>query len=167
MGSNPSTESNIKQQMESNRQYANAMRENKATTEHREPKISRNCSSTDTDQLNNSTTVAMGCNKATTEHREPKISRNCSSTDTDQLNNSTTVATGCVYMGAIHSSQHTAPEAKHSSTRCCSTHEMWELPTALIVANRSQQGDEVRELPAQPLTVRVDAQLANLWRVGL
>ncbi|KZV56152.1 carboxylesterase 1-like [Dorcoceras hygrometricum] len=47
------------------------------------------------------------------------------------------------YMGATHSSQHTAPDAEHSSTRCCPTHEMWELPTPLIVANRSQQGDEV------------------------
>ncbi|KZV14367.1 hypothetical protein F511_43516 [Dorcoceras hygrometricum] len=46
-------------------------------------------------------------------------------------------------MGATHSSQHTAPDAKHSSTRCCSTHEMWELPTPLIVANISQQGNEV------------------------
>ncbi|KZV20854.1 hypothetical protein F511_40202 [Dorcoceras hygrometricum] len=53
-------------------------------------------------------------------------------------------------MGAIHSSQHTAPDATHSSTRCCPTHEMWELPTPLIVANRSQQGEEVRELPARP-----------------
>ncbi|KZV58136.1 protein IQ-DOMAIN 1-like [Dorcoceras hygrometricum] len=46
-------------------------------------------------------------------------------------------------MGGTHSSQHTAPDAKHSSTHCCPTHEMWELPTPLIVANRSQQGDEV------------------------
>ncbi|KZV33622.1 hypothetical protein F511_22261 [Dorcoceras hygrometricum] len=53
-------------------------------------------------------------------------------------------------MGATHSSQHTVPDAQHDSTRCCPTHEMWELPTPLIVANRSQQGDEVRELPAQP-----------------
>ncbi|KZV30029.1 hypothetical protein F511_20891 [Dorcoceras hygrometricum] len=49
----------------------------------------------------------------------------------------------CEYMGDTHSSQHTAPDAKRSSTRCCPTHEMWELPTPLIVANRSQQGDEV------------------------
>ncbi|KZV42364.1 hypothetical protein F511_17853 [Dorcoceras hygrometricum] len=56
----------------------------------------------------------------------------------------------CEYMGAIHSSQHTVPDAQHDSTRCCPTHEMWELPTPLIVANRSQQGDEVRELPTQP-----------------
>ncbi|KZV36641.1 hypothetical protein F511_41202 [Dorcoceras hygrometricum] len=56
----------------------------------------------------------------------------------------------CEYMGATHSSQHTVPDAQHDSTRCCPTHEMWELPTPLIVANRSQQRDEVRELPAQP-----------------
>ncbi|KZV55990.1 hypothetical protein F511_12048 [Dorcoceras hygrometricum] len=49
----------------------------------------------------------------------------------------------CEYMGATHSSQHTAPDAKHSSTCFCPTHEVWELPTLLIVANRSQQGDEV------------------------
>ncbi|KZV30892.1 F-box/LRR-repeat protein [Dorcoceras hygrometricum] len=29
------------------------------------------------------------------------------------------------------------------SNRCCPTNEMWELPTPLIVANRSQQRDEV------------------------
>ncbi|KZV41694.1 hypothetical protein F511_09428 [Dorcoceras hygrometricum] len=46
-------------------------------------------------------------------------------------------------MGATHSSQHTVPDAEHSSTHCCPTHEMWELPTPLIVAKRSQQGDEV------------------------
>ncbi|KZV16733.1 hypothetical protein F511_25879 [Dorcoceras hygrometricum] len=56
----------------------------------------------------------------------------------------------CEYMGATHSSQHTVPDAQHNSTRCCPTHEIWELPTPLIVANRSQQGDEVRKLPAQP-----------------
>ncbi|KZV48596.1 hypothetical protein F511_28221 [Dorcoceras hygrometricum] len=54
----------------------------------------------------------------------------------------------CEYMGATHSSQHTAPDATHISTRCCPTHLMWDLPTPRIVANRSQQGDEVRELPA-------------------
>ncbi|KZV23007.1 hypothetical protein F511_33205 [Dorcoceras hygrometricum] len=53
-------------------------------------------------------------------------------------------------MGATHSSQHTAPDATHGSTCCCPTHEVWELPTPPIVANRSQQGDEVRQLPAQP-----------------
>ncbi|KZV53146.1 hypothetical protein F511_16481 [Dorcoceras hygrometricum] len=58
-----------------------------------------------------------------------------------QLNNSGHGV--CEYMGATHSSQHTAPDAKHSSTRCCPTHEMLELPTPLIVANRCQQGDKV------------------------
>ncbi|KZV25355.1 hypothetical protein F511_31895 [Dorcoceras hygrometricum] len=60
-----------------------------------------------------------------------------------QLNNSGHGV--CEYMGATHSSQHTAPNAKHSSTCCCPTHEVWELPTPLIVANRSQQGDEAYE----------------------
>ncbi|KZV41529.1 regulatory-associated protein of TOR 1-like [Dorcoceras hygrometricum] len=62
-------------------------------------------------------------------------------------------------MGATHSSQHTAPDAKHRSTCCCPTHEVWELPTPLIVANRSQQEDEVRELPAQPLVASWYAQI--------
>ncbi|KZV42309.1 histone-lysine N-methyltransferase ASHR2-like [Dorcoceras hygrometricum] len=53
-------------------------------------------------------------------------------------------------MRATHSSQHTAPDSTLGSTCCCQTHEVWELPTPPIVANRSQQGDEVRELPAQP-----------------
>ncbi|KZV29326.1 hypothetical protein F511_30275 [Dorcoceras hygrometricum] len=60
------------------------------------------------------------------------------------------VATVCEYMGATQSSPHTEPDAQPSSACCCPTHEVWELPTPLIVANRSQQGDEVRELPAQP-----------------
>ncbi|KZV20666.1 dynamin-related protein 4C-like [Dorcoceras hygrometricum] len=49
----------------------------------------------------------------------------------------------------INAKLHTASDATHGSTCCCPTHEMWELPTPLIVANRSQQGDEVRELPAR------------------
>ncbi|KZV24357.1 hypothetical protein F511_25898 [Dorcoceras hygrometricum] len=80
-------------------------------------------------------------NKATTESREPKDLNSCSTNELDQLNNSGHGM--CEYMGAIHSSQHTAPDAEHSSTYCCPTHEMWELPTPLIVANRSQQGDEI------------------------
>ncbi|KZV31029.1 serine carboxypeptidase-like 33 [Dorcoceras hygrometricum] len=90
-------------------------------------------------------------NKATTERREPKGSQgllNKQQQITDQMNNSGHGV--CEYMGATHSSQHTAPDAQHSSTCCCPTHEVWELPTPLIAANRSQQGDEVRELPAQP-----------------
>ncbi|KZV23679.1 hypothetical protein F511_34024 [Dorcoceras hygrometricum] len=107
MGSNPSTESNIKQLMESNKYYANAMHEKKATIESREPKDLNSCSTNESDQLNNS---GHGV---------------------------------CEYMGATHSSRHTAPDAEHSSTCCCPTHEMCELSTPLIVANRSRQGDEV------------------------
>ncbi|KZV42594.1 hypothetical protein F511_28462 [Dorcoceras hygrometricum] len=80
-------------------------------------------------------------NKATTESREPKDLNSFSTNESDQLNNSGHEV--CEYMGATHSSQHTAPDAEHSSTCCCPTHEMWELPTPLIVANRSQQVDEV------------------------
>ncbi|KZV30036.1 hypothetical protein F511_19262 [Dorcoceras hygrometricum] len=81
-------------------------------------------------------------NRATTATQGAKESHGTAqSTDTNQLNNSGHRV--CEYMGATHSSQHTAPDAKHSSTRCCPTHEMWELPTPLMVSNRSQQGDEV------------------------
>ncbi|KZV44341.1 hypothetical protein F511_18465 [Dorcoceras hygrometricum] len=73
------------------------------------------------------------------------------------------------YMGATHSSQHTVPDAQHDSIRCCPTHEMWELPTPLIVINRSQQGDEVRELPAQPQqhpgTHREQQQQGKLYKI--
>ncbi|KZV19881.1 hypothetical protein F511_33079 [Dorcoceras hygrometricum] len=79
-------------------------------------------------------------NKAKTESREPKDLNSCSTNESDQLNNSGHGVSE--YMGATHSSPHTAPDAKHSSTCCCPTHEVWELPTPLIVANRSQQGDE-------------------------
>ncbi|KZV58318.1 hypothetical protein F511_34268 [Dorcoceras hygrometricum] len=89
-----------------------------------------------------------------------------------QRNISTIVNSGhgmCEYMGATHSSQHTAPDATHSSTRCCPTHEMWELLTPLIVANRSQQGDEVRELPAQcqqhPGTHRISNNKARIQQI--
>ncbi|KZV19295.1 hypothetical protein F511_36947 [Dorcoceras hygrometricum] len=54
-------------------------------------------------------------------------------------------------MGATHSSQHTAPDAEHGSTCCCPNHEMWELSTPLIVANRSKQGDEGRKAQNSPL----------------
>ncbi|KZV41219.1 putative LRR receptor-like serine/threonine-protein kinase [Dorcoceras hygrometricum] len=80
-------------------------------------------------------------NKATTKSREPKDLNSYSTNESDQLNNSGHGV--CEYMGATHSSQHTEPDAEHSSTCCCSTHEIWELPTPLIVANRSKQGDEV------------------------
>ncbi|KZV40182.1 mediator of RNA polymerase II transcription subunit 16 [Dorcoceras hygrometricum] len=55
-------------------------------------------------------------------------------------------------MGDTHSSQHTAPDAKCSSTCCCQTHEVWELPTSLIVANRSQQGDEDKNVQHRTYT---------------
>ncbi|KZV58339.1 hypothetical protein F511_34168 [Dorcoceras hygrometricum] len=78
-------------------------------------------------------------NKAITESREPKDLNSCSTNESDQLNNSGHGV--CEYMGATDSSPHTPPDAKHSSTFCCPTHEVWELPTPLIVAN--QQGDKV------------------------
>ncbi|KZV31173.1 transcription factor [Dorcoceras hygrometricum] len=61
-------------------------------------------------------------NKATTEIMEPKDLKNCSTKESDQLNNSGHGV--CEYMGATHSSPHTAPDAKHSSTYCCPTHEI-------------------------------------------
>ncbi|KZV43317.1 hypothetical protein F511_20924 [Dorcoceras hygrometricum] len=89
-------------------------------------------------------------NKAKIERREPKDLNSCSTNESDQLNNS--VNGMCDYMGASHSSQHTTPDAEHSSTCCFPTHEMWEIPTPLIVANRSQQGDEVYE--SYPLVLK-------------
>ncbi|KZV23892.1 hypothetical protein F511_18017 [Dorcoceras hygrometricum] len=93
--------------------------------------------------------------------------KNCSTIATDRLNNSGHGV--CEYMGATHSSQHTVPDATQSSTCCCPTHEVWELPTPLIVADRSQQGDEVRELPAQPQqhpgTLRDQQQQGKLNRI--
>ncbi|KZV20447.1 hypothetical protein F511_13445 [Dorcoceras hygrometricum] len=44
---------------------------------------------------------------------------------------------------SIRSAKDRWPLCINHSTCCCPTHEMWELPTPLIVANRSQQGDEV------------------------
>ncbi|KZV38697.1 Glycosyl hydrolases family 32 protein [Dorcoceras hygrometricum] len=96
-------------------------------------------------------------NKATTESREPKDLKNCSTNESDQLNNGGHGV--CEYMGATYSSQHTVPDAEHSSTRCCPTHEMWELPTPLIVANRSQQGDEVYGI--YPLVLKTGIPLTN------
>ncbi|KZV23614.1 flavonol synthase/flavanone 3-hydroxylase [Dorcoceras hygrometricum] len=83
-------------------------------------------------------------NKDKTESREPKDLNSCSTNGSDQLNNSGHGV--CEYIGATHSSQHTASDAKHSSTCCCPTHEMWELPIPLIVANRSQQGEELARI---------------------
>ncbi|KZV16407.1 hypothetical protein F511_18487 [Dorcoceras hygrometricum] len=95
-------------------------------------------------------------NNATTKDREPKDLNRCSTND-DRFT-AKIVATRCVeHMGATHSSPHTAPNAKHCSTRCCPTHEMWELSTPLIVANRSQQGVEAYGI--YPLVL----QQASCW----
>ncbi|KZV06838.1 hypothetical protein F511_45682 [Dorcoceras hygrometricum] len=96
------------------------------------------------------------------KRREPK--------DLKELLNSNKISTEqqyvsghgvCEYMGATHSSQHTVPDAQHDSTRCCPTHEMWELPTPLIVANRSQQDDEVQELPLSLNSILVRTEINN------
>ncbi|KZV22454.1 ABC transporter C family member 13 [Dorcoceras hygrometricum] len=90
-------------------------------------------------------------NKATTETQGAKGSQRIAQQQHRiNRNNSTSVATGCVSIWELPTRLNTRYHAKHDPTRCCTTHEMWELPTPLIVANRSQQGDEVRELPAQP-----------------
>ncbi|KZV54873.1 splicing factor 3B subunit 1-like [Dorcoceras hygrometricum] len=78
-GQTPVRRATEKQQLNSNRLNANAMYENKTTTEDREPKKSQ---------------------------------------ETSQQHNRST------------------------EQKCPRAHEMWELPTSLIVANRSQQGDE-------------------------
>ncbi|KZV55083.1 hypothetical protein F511_30545 [Dorcoceras hygrometricum] len=95
--------------------------------------------------------------KATTESRDPKDLNSCSTNESDQLNNSGHMV--CEYMGATHSSPHTTPDEEHSSTCCCPTHEVWELPTPLIVANKSQQGDEV--YGSYPLVLKTSILLAD------
>ncbi|KZV44118.1 hypothetical protein F511_15217 [Dorcoceras hygrometricum] len=46
--------------------------------------------------------------------------------------------------------QYTIPDANNQLHLLLLTHDMWELPTPLIAANRPSREIEVRELPAQP-----------------
>ncbi|KZV39016.1 hypothetical protein F511_33251 [Dorcoceras hygrometricum] len=90
------------------------------------------------------------CNAMHEMRLQPKLGsqrnlKNRSTTSKDQLSNGGHGV--CEYMGATHSSQHTVPDAKHSSTCCCPTHEVWELYTPLIVAK-----DPSREMKVMGVT---------------
>ncbi|KZV56790.1 hypothetical protein F511_19972 [Dorcoceras hygrometricum] len=88
--------------------------------------------------------------KAATESREPKDLNNSSTARSDQRNNQF-VATGILSTWELHTHlQYTIPDANNQLHLLFLTHEMWELPTPLIAANKPSREIEVRELPAQP-----------------
>ncbi|KZV53991.1 hypothetical protein F511_10123 [Dorcoceras hygrometricum] len=87
--------------------------------------------------------------KATTENREPKDLNNSSTARSDQRNNQF-VATGILSTWELPTHlQYTIPDANNQLHLLLLTHEMWELPTPLIVANKPNRENEVRELPAR------------------
>ncbi|KZV46735.1 hypothetical protein F511_09962 [Dorcoceras hygrometricum] len=93
---------------------------------------------------------AMKGIKATTKSREPKDLNNSSTARSEQRNNQF-VATGILSTWELPTHlQYTIPDANKKLHLLLLTHEMWELPTPLIVANRPSREIEVRELPAQP-----------------
>ncbi|KZV29769.1 hypothetical protein F511_17612 [Dorcoceras hygrometricum] len=93
---------------------------------------------------------AMQGIKATTESREPKDLYNSSTTRSDQRNNQF-MATGILSTWELPTHlQYTIPDANNQLHLLLLTHEMWELPTPLIAANKPSRENEVRELPAQP-----------------
>ncbi|KZV36791.1 protein IQ-DOMAIN 1-like [Dorcoceras hygrometricum] len=105
--------------------------------------------------------------KATTESWEPKDLNNSSIARSDQQKDSQTVATRYTeHMGATHSSQYTVPDANNQLHLLLPTHEMWELPTPLIAANRPSREMRygsyplslrgIRELSARPRTQHPD-----------
>ncbi|KZV15912.1 EGF domain-specific O-linked N-acetylglucosamine transferase-like [Dorcoceras hygrometricum] len=88
--------------------------------------------------------------KATTKSREPKDRNNSSTARSDQRNNQF-VATGILSTWELPTHlQYTIPDANNQLHLLLLTHEMWELPTPLIAANKPSRENEVRELPAQP-----------------
>ncbi|KZV50754.1 hypothetical protein F511_19386 [Dorcoceras hygrometricum] len=87
---------------------------------------------------------------AITESREPKDLNNCSTARSDQRNNQF-VATGILSTWELPTHlQYTIPDANNQLHLMLLTHEMWELPTPLIAANKPSRENEVRELPAEP-----------------
>ncbi|KZV46732.1 hypothetical protein F511_09959 [Dorcoceras hygrometricum] len=93
---------------------------------------------------------AMQGIKATTESREPKDLNNSSTARSEQRNNQF-LATGILSTWELPTHlQYTIPDANKQLHLLLLTHEMWELPTPLIEANRPSREIEVRELPAQP-----------------
>ncbi|KZV30443.1 hypothetical protein F511_21329 [Dorcoceras hygrometricum] len=88
--------------------------------------------------------------KATTESREPKDRNNSSTARSDQRNNEF-VAMGILSTWELPTHlQYTIPDANNQLHLLLLTHEMWELPTPLIAANKPSRENEVWELPAQP-----------------
>ncbi|KZV19914.1 hypothetical protein F511_18723 [Dorcoceras hygrometricum] len=93
---------------------------------------------------------AMQGIKATTESREQKDFNNSSTARSGQRNNQF-VATGILSTWELPAHlQYTIPDANNQLHLLLLTHEMWELPTPLIAANKPSREIEVRELPAQP-----------------
>ncbi|KZV42139.1 cell division protein FtsY, chloroplastic-like [Dorcoceras hygrometricum] len=82
---------------------------------------------------------------------QPKTgSQRIATTRSDQRNNQF-VATGILSTWELPTHlQYTIPDANNQLHPLLLTHEMWELPTPLIAANKSNRENEVRELPAQP-----------------
>ncbi|KZV34670.1 hypothetical protein F511_10945 [Dorcoceras hygrometricum] len=88
--------------------------------------------------------------KAKTESREPKDLNNNSTTRSDQRNNQF-VATGILSTWELPTHlQYNIPDANKHLHLLLLAHEMWELPTPLIAANKPSRENEVWELPAQP-----------------
>ncbi|KZV35649.1 hypothetical protein F511_30279 [Dorcoceras hygrometricum] len=93
---------------------------------------------------------AMQGIKATTESREPKDLNNSSTARSDQRNNNQFVTTGILSTWELPTHlQYTIPDANNQLHLLLLTHEMWELPTPFIAANKPGREIEVRELPAR------------------
>ncbi|KZV18828.1 hypothetical protein F511_18753 [Dorcoceras hygrometricum] len=110
---------------------------------------------------------AMQGIKATTESREPKDLNNSSTARSDQRNNNQFVATGILRTWELPTHlQYTIPDANKQLHLLFPTHEMLELSTPLIAANKlsremrygsyplSLRG--IRELPARPRSQHPD-----------
>ncbi|KZV56613.1 hypothetical protein F511_13844 [Dorcoceras hygrometricum] len=89
--------------------------------------------------------------KDTTESREPKDLNNSSTTRSEQRKDNKFMTTGILSTWELPTHlQYTIPDANNKLHLLLLTHEMWELPTPLIVANKPNRENEVWELPAQP-----------------
>ncbi|KZV48377.1 laccase-14-like [Dorcoceras hygrometricum] len=80
-----------------------------------------------------------------------RIATTAQQQDLIQRNDNQFVATGILSTWELPTHlQYTIPDANNQLHLLLLTHEMWELPTPLIVANKPSRENEVRELPAQP-----------------
>ncbi|KZV53025.1 hypothetical protein F511_06192 [Dorcoceras hygrometricum] len=83
--------------------------------------------------------------KATTESREPKDHNNCSTARYDQRNNQL-VATGILSTWELPTHlQYTIQDANNQLHLLLLNHEMSELPTPLIVANKPSRENEITQ----------------------